>query len=245
MNKHMNSPEGLNINFSSLVAFGISILVIALLTFNVQNQSRGLQENLLPQVENKTQSLQVINLTQETEGYVLLIKNISNKNINGYSLSFDAMYKDSDLTIGERIVTPGEIIKITIPTSLNSLQTITVLAAMFENDTDDGDPKATKRIKDRRVGVKIQLERIRPLLEAILKLPDNELLDALDNFKAKISTLSEDPENGMSDNVRTGLRSAKQDILTDLERLDKFKVRQNLNVIKERQEKHLSRLQKG
>src|SRR5437763_1562805 len=60
-----------------------------------------------PQIQNLTQSLQVVSLERDSSGnaYLLTLKNGYSKNINGYSIGVGSASKlDVDLTHAERVI---------------------------------------------------------------------------------------------------------------------------------------------
>jgi hypothetical protein len=245
MRKYINSFKRLNLIFSVFIVLAVLVLVIALLQPRMRGSRSSRQETAVqPQIDNKTLAFQVVNLTQQASEYVLSIKNISNKNVNGYSLASGGYSKDSDLTIGDQVISPGEIAEVIIPKDASDTgpQIIRILAVFFEDHTDEGEPSAVKRIKDRRLGKKLQLKRILPLIKAALDTADSNPAAALASLKTKVASLSEEPETVMSRDVRTGLRSAKQDLLTELEKINEANLREKLTLIQEQHKKRLTRL---
>ncbi|HEV2915861.1 MAG TPA: hypothetical protein VGX92_21450 [Pyrinomonadaceae bacterium] len=205
-----------------------------------------------PRVENKTQAVQVVSLVLEETNYILSLKNISDKSINGYSLGMGARSMvDAELTTVGRVIAPGATFQERIPASKlrpssasGSLEpTITILAVLFEDSTGEGDAPTIARHKARRAGVKGQLGNILPLIKATLEQPDSELPAALKKLKQRVASLSETPGDGLPPASTSGLQSAKQDVLMMLENLQPSSdIRAELSEIKEQLEKRAGKL---
>jgi hypothetical protein len=190
-----------------------------------------------PQVVNKTQLFQVVSLDFNAKGdaYLLTLINGYSKNINGYSLGIGSARLDVDLTRAERVIAPGETIRESIPASnlqsANANQTlnpINILSVMFEDGGSDGDPDAITNVRQRRLGTKLQLQRITAILETALAAPGNITIQTLDDLKSQVSNLPVEPSTGQSPIVKSGLKSAKEDTLLEIESL-----KQNRNGLQE------------
>ncbi|HLL71082.1 MAG TPA: hypothetical protein VK363_06590 [Pyrinomonadaceae bacterium] len=178
-----------------------------------------------PQVENKTQSLKFVSLTQSEDSYILKLRNASNKDVNGYSLGGNPNSTiTTDFTIGSKVVVPDEVIEVPLPISnfvnssaVSTPPTVAILAVFFTDGTAEGVPSALAETKARRLGVKIQIQRVRQLVKDFLASKDVNTPEALNNLKARIASLPEEPEAHMSPRVGSGLRSAKEDVLREIE----------------------------
>lgn len=234
-----------------LVTVGtLAALSAGLLVLTGWSARVGGSQGAEPKAESKTAAFRVDNLVRSESGYLLSLQNASGKPINGYSIAVGAKSKlVVDLTIGDRIISAGEALTVTIPASnLQSQGTtappITVLAVLYEDGTGDGDPQAIAETRHRRIGVKNQLERMLPLLQAALAQPDRDAPAALTKLREQISSLPEAASGGMPPRAAAGLRGAKEDVLVVLDQLDAGGAgfREGLLVLKERVEKRLARL---
>lgn len=207
-----------------------------------------------PQIVNKTQALQVLNLKLNASGdaYILTLQNGYSKNINGYSIGIGSSKLDVELTNGERVIVPGETTQETIPVSNlrsagdpnQSLHSINILAVMFDDATSDGDYKAITNLKQRRAGVKLQLQRISAILEPALAKPGDITPDILNKIESQISELSIEPSEGQSPIIKSGLKSAKEDFISELEKLKRSDtgLKEGLKKIKDKAERKAARL---
>ncbi|HEX8136300.1 MAG TPA: hypothetical protein VF544_01795 [Pyrinomonadaceae bacterium] len=209
-------------------------------------------QQITPQVENRTQTLQVISIEPKGGDYLLSLKNGSDKSINGYSLAIGPRgILDADLTTVGRAIAPGASFTERIPAANlrssstgDSLQpTITIMAVLFEDSTSEGDSSAIDRHKARRAGAKGQLDTILPLIKATLDTPDSELPAALEKLKARVASLPEMPDHGRPPAFTSGLKGAKQDTLMMLQNLQAGPgIRAELIEIKEKLERRIGKL---
>lgn len=187
---------------------------------------RGSQEDDEPKVESKVEAFHVGSMLHSGADYVLSLQNTSDKPINGYSIAVGAKSKlVVDLTIGDRVISPAEVVTVRIAAS--NLQTqgaaarrITILAALYEDGTGDGDPQAIAETRHRRIGVKSQLQRVLPLLQATLTQSHLDAPGALRSLKEQISSLPVEASGELPPRASAGLRSAKEDVLVALNQLD-------------------------
>ena len=212
--------------------------------------SRG-QENT-PSVSNETQALQVMSLTRSQDGYLLELKNSSNKSINGYVIAIDTTKRTVDLTAGEGVVAPGDVAQIFVPDSQLSThsggtaqqQHIIILSVTFEDHTSEGDGSTISALEDRRLGVKLQLSRLRPLLEAAIASPDSDSPAVLNRLRAQILSLPDDTDPTLSPYVKSGFRYAREDMLTDIQKLQQsnMSIRRGLIKLNEHSNRRIRRL---
>ena len=207
-----------------------------------------------PPVVNATKSLEVLKVTQADEEYVLSLKNNYNKAINGLSVGTSpSSRQDVDYTSGDQLLLPGDVTEVTVPISRSGnsaqLPRAYVLAAMFTDGSSDGDPKVVTVCRQRRLGIKIQLQRISRLMETLLISSDSNEPSSLVKLKSRVSLLTEEPEDGQGGVfVGLGLRSGKQTVLSRIQQFEqdnaqkKLSPFQVLTLVKEKVDKHLSKL---
>lgn len=237
-----------------LTAICISILCVVVFSTGAWKPTTKLQQNDELEIDNKAQSFQVVGIVRDAGDYVLSLKNGYDKPINGYSIGLGTRGAklDVELITGDRVISPGEIIETRIPISnlrrtaseLSAKPKITILSVMFEDGTSNGDPEAIAQTEHSRLGTKIQLKRILPSLQAIVDLPDSKLPEALDKLKAEISSLPVKSNGSLPPAAEVGLRSAKEDLLREIENLgqDRLKIRSAVTKIKESGEKRVAKL---
>ena len=185
----------------------------------------------LPQVKNGTRSFQMVSkeLRQFGEEFVVLeMKNMSRKGITAYSISADPNGRtDRDYSISGHVIEPGEMEEIEIPRTAvksadlsNSPGEIRILAVVFEDGTSEGDPAIASWIRDQRQGKKVQFRRIERLLRKAINASGSPSPANLKSLRASIASLPETTEELDSAAFRSGLRHAKQDVITLIDRLE-------------------------
>ena len=234
--------------FSKL--FALSLILISLV-FATGTTTKP--QTVMPTVVNATKSLEVLKVAQADGAYVLSLKNNYDKAINGFSVGTSPSSRhDVDYTIGDRVLLPGNVAEEEVPigSSEDSARpkSVYVLAALFTDGTSDGDPKVVAENRQRRFGVKLQLQRISRLMESLLISSDSNEPSSLGKLKSQISSLPEEPEAGQLGFVRSGLRSGKQTVLSRIEQFEqdnaqkKLSPFQVLTLVKDKVDKHLSKL---
>ena len=224
-----------------------------MLVSNYSATRRGNGQENRPQIINRTTGFQLASLTDKDDDYILLLKNNSSKNIDGYIIGIGASKRVTvDLTIGSRVITPEDVVEERIP--LSNLRassgggapppSITILAVLFEDGTSEGAAQAIAEIKERRAGTKIQLQRILPLIQNLLSSPGSTKQITLAQLKEQIASLPEGAEGATSSHAKKGLRSAKEDALMSLQNLEQgdFGLQEGLTRIKQTIEKRITRL---
>lgn len=195
------------------------------------------------QVQNKTNTVEVVSVTEQDSSYLLTLRNNSTKTINGYSIGVDSRSKlDVDLTIGEKVILPGGEFKEFLPASKSQAQpVINILAVLFTDGTSDGDSDVIADNRQRREGTKAQLKQFLPLLRAALASPVTPDLGAL---KKQIAELPGMAEHSPSPHFIKGMSRAKQDTVSTLDMLgaNAPNTRKQLTLLVEDLEKRISRL---
>ena len=216
--------------------FGLGLLAlgVAAVYHNPQQQ--------LPEIINNTAAIKVISVTPGQDGHELRLKNVSAKNITGYSVGVENAYRTSDLTVGEHI-SPGEEITTQVPQIRNpsGVQTakgpLTIRFVIFDDDSSEGDDIGAQELRDIRSGRLEQLNRIVVLLNAATRSLDIAQLDS------QLQALpTESLKTDRSFNVARGRLAAKQDVQLELSKLDKNNLQGELLKLSERNSRLVSRL---
>ena len=218
-------------------SYTFKVLLFGLALFGLGTASYlrpGLQA---PTVMNKTKSVEIISLVPTDRGNDLLLRNITPKNITGYSVAFkNGASTTVDLTVGERVIAPGDQFTVHLPESLEMLQP-SIRYVVFDDDTGDGDATAILELQDRRAGRREQLRRIVSMLNTATASAN------LEQLKTDLQSLPEDTAAGRSVYFTLGLRNAKEDALLEVGKLDKSNVRAELTKLAEKNNKRMIRLQ--
>lgn len=191
-----------------------------------------LQNPDTPTVTNMTSAVEIISMEPvESGGYELVMRNVSSKNINGYSVGFDqGASVTSDLTSTYKPkIAPGEDFKLRI----SATSVVIIKHVVFDDNSFDGDPRMAAQLQDRRLGIQKQLRNIIGLLHR-----DGQNAD-IEQLKAHIKEL---PEEG-SAFVAAGMRNAKNDALSALEKIDSNNRAVKLNKLLEESNRRIALLQ--
>lgn len=167
-------------------------------------------------------ALKIVEMKKDGDFVRVILKNISDKEINGLTLLFkDNSTITVDYTISENGIPSGELKELRIPAEMQSgsatnsiiaLPFFRIVAVVFTDRTEEGDPQYISAIKDRRRGLKSQLEKLLPDLKKIYNEPETILLSTLQETNRKISEL---PERDLSESpsFEQGLNDGKEDLI--------------------------------
>jgi hypothetical protein len=215
---------------------GLALLALGTIAYYApaaQPSNTQSQTPTTPSVTNQTTAVQVISVAPGSIGYEVVMRNVSNKNINGYTVGYGlGASVTSDLTSTYKpIISPGEEFKLELPITTS----ITIQSIVFDDNTIDGNAEVASQLQDRRKGIKKQLQTIVNLLNSEGPNADVEQL------KAEIEKLSEDAPGFEG----AGMHNAKEDALLVLKKLDKNNKSTGLLKFIEESNKRMSRLREN
>ncbi|HXU37817.1 MAG TPA: hypothetical protein VN937_15750 [Blastocatellia bacterium] len=210
-------------------------LCLAFVGVNARSAKKSQPPQASPeiQIRNYTNAFQVVGTETVGDDYVIMLKNVSQKAISAYSWSLGPSsrptnIRDSDGAGTGQVISPGAIFRAEVPliafkhsaeTTPSHQAIFNFIAVVFDDLSSEGFPERVKVIKDRRIGEKIQLKRVKRLLNEAGDAQDSEIPNRLDSLRARITALSNTPEEGQSDEIADGLLSAKRHTLVMLEHL--------------------------
>jgi hypothetical protein len=103
---------------------------------------------------------------------------------------------------------------------------VTVLAAIFEDGTTDGEARAVQDINQYRLGVKIQSDYSVKLLRTLAALSDSEFASEAKQIRSKLAALSPAEEDDLALSTKMGYRYQRdltlhqmQDLLSALDNI--------------------------
>jgi len=232
MNRDRSSFRKWILGIPIILCLAVLIMPSVWIVKPVSSQDKGVR------VKNRTGSFQVVSTSIVDNTLLIRLKNISNKAINGYTLSLrDGGTITVDYTISGHEIAPGQFEDQTIPlddSSSTSGSTILqpsfgIEAVVFADNSGEGDVRATTYIREWRKGEKLQLKRILPLLKQILDSPDGDLSTKLRELKSQILALPEKSIDSSSLAVSDGLHDARQDALSLIRELEENQQNTSLN----------------
>jgi len=187
-------------------------------------------------VNNKLKTIEVISLIETEQAYELVLRNVSNKRINGYSISLgNGASRTVDMSVGEKTVGPGEQFKVALPHRQDILPP-TIRYVVFDDSSGDGDLTGIAELQDRRDGRAEQLERILVSLKRHVSTGD------MASLKSEINAMPEEQKVGRSIFYLQGQRNAKEDTLLALDKIDKTKIKDELTSLADRTSKMLRKV---
>lgn len=234
-------------------AAGALALLATLILQGTYSSGRNQQSNLRKiSVINRTRALQITKAEVVGRRIHLAVKNGYKKDINWFRVSFGhGLSIEADFAFTESgVLSPGENYadEYPIDSDLGAL-TVTVVAVVFEDKTQDGDERYAQFIRQKRAGQKMALRRLLPLLEKSITSSDDNLDSDLQSLEAETST-EEAIENTLPEAERIGLRNARERILNEVQRIryerskDKRRdVREDLRFVKNNYERIEAKLE--
>jgi hypothetical protein len=213
------------------LTFGILCVALLALSRWLPNTKSDSQKDFLPKIKNETESFRLVSAEKNGAVLVLKMRNVSSKGITAYSISTrPGSREDTDYSLSGHVIAPGDIEETeissaslyTINSSNQPKPMIRILAVVFDDRTSEGDFGVATIIKDTRLGKKMQLKRINRLIRETLQSSNTSSFHNLSSLKSRIAALSEETEQGefFSPAVRSGLHSAKEDVLTLIGQLE-------------------------
>ena len=196
-------------------------------------------------ITNKTSAIQVISMIPGESGPELRLKNVSKKNINGYSIGSERSYRTTDLSVSEDVISPGEEFTVQLPPTRDprasqvapQAQLVTIRYVIFDDGSSDGDDMDAQELRDIRSGRREQLHRIGLLLGAMAASPN------LAQLESQLQALpTEALRTDSSFNVARGRLAAKQDAILEISKLDKSNPRAELLKLIQQNTRHVMRL---
>ncbi len=181
---------GETIRTMELIEFGIDPIELKVLNGNPEL----LQPNVDVQVINKTKSLDVVKIERQLDLYIITLKNLSDKPINSYSVSYGqggGISMDGTRNIGRSGFEPGatQIIRFSSSEKTENAMSITFL--MFDDGTFEGDEQTGLIYLARREGAKLQAPKALQMIEPAIKANNDELETVLEKLEADFWAMPE------------------------------------------------------
>lgn len=176
-------------------------------------------------VVNKTSNFIVTEIKKNSDKiFEIIFKNQYSKRITGFEISIAGTRVQTELILGgdeQEFIPPGSVYPKAYAAQAELYKYgIQILAVMFDDGSSDGDITYIKEIKDYRLGIKIERERVLSLLEPIINSKNQDTSTALEAMEAQLSaTLPLSQQTGKLDNIGLGVRNEKQRILDEIRML--------------------------
>lgn len=205
-----------------------AIFAITLWSWNTKPRIQKAVD-ISPVMQNRTKAFQLVDTKKSADALTLVFRNDSSKTITAYTLSLDddATRLGADYVASGEGINPGATVDIDIPfsqflpaQSVGSQQNrVTVLTVVFEDSSSEGDVGSANYILETRRGERIQMKKIRKLIQiAIGRENKNESL-TLPELRQRISSLPETVEGQFPMNY--GMHYAKERVIKQIASVEK------------------------
>lgn len=164
---------------------------------------------------NKTTTLEVVSLQVTEHNHLIVVfRNVSAKDLNGYAVAMRGGMMTVDMSSGDHVIPSGQTDNLEVPLD-SPVPDLTILAAMFADGSIEGDKAIVVELKEWRLGLKKQLILSLSDLDATLGSPDVDAATALDRLEFQFSNLS--PESDIAQlRSASGSRSARGDLISEI-----------------------------
>jgi hypothetical protein len=154
--------------------------------------------------------------------FELIVRNDYDRVVTSYAYSFNPSAGYHSV---EQSMRPGETSTrlAAIPEPSLPLQppTLTILAAVCQDNTGDGDLRVVGDLINTQLGEGIQIERVNSLLKKFSWETDHDLPSRLSQLKTDIANLTDPPEAQLSFSFRAAVHDQKKAALEKVEKLER------------------------
>lgn len=173
------------------------------------------------QIENKTQSIEVVRAeTNETSVHISL-RNNSNKSVDGLQTRIGNVAIQTEF-LGAGVTFPaGSVHEATFPIQADmDKRPVTLLCVTFEDGSSEGDPKYIRQIENKRLGERIQTKRALLLIDQALSRSEVNA-ETLESLKRDISVLPVRLSGNANNDIALGLQDRKSFLISQIEGLSR------------------------
>ena len=199
---------------------------------------------------NNTTALEVVSLTKTLDAYHLQLKNVSDKNVIGYTVHTGLSGSGIRVEGYKPVLRAGEV---SDEISIRLKGEVTIASVVFEDGTFEGDATIAWNNLAMRDGMRIQAPRVLQMIEQTLTVNDVELTEAsekleselwlipeaidkpsaLEYLRAKNPSLDEKTVSSLYEELKGGLYKARNIALADLGELKRYLERARHHAVSE------------
>ena len=219
-----------NKNAITLILVLVGIIFLGTSSWSSGSQFNA-QQDKLPEINNRTESFQLVSVEKVGRLLQLRLRNTSEKAITAYRISSNNGWETGiDYILGDESVAPGEEEEFRTPlsnlaktgTSGIEYQVVTISAVVFEDKSIEGDIDSGDFILNERRGQKVQLNRINREIQASFKEADADQLSALRKLKSRVAALPEKRLKEQPLAFQFGLQYMKKHVLKQIDELERW-----------------------
>jgi hypothetical protein len=212
---------GIPVAISCLVTFGVGLGVVQKTERQVDARQTRFS-NEIPTTRSLAAEFKIESvLGNRKEGYQVTLRNDYNKGVVAFDIGQGSATGDRAVMIREllyqdQVIAPGATWVEYQPYDPDMEKLgLTVFGVVFDDGTGAGLPDSIRQIKHLRLGRKLQLERLRPILKRALELTDSNPLLAIETLESEVLALPIESE--LSPDVRSELYMQKQILLREVQ----------------------------
>ena len=216
---------------------GIILLVAFAMVLSARNHRASRSSNAIT-VTSQTRGDEVLTAEFLNDQVKIRLKNNHKDTITAYVIRLNDTTISEDFAYSEVGfgIEPGDTLQEDYPVTLlkgSELPTLSLLAVLLKDGTEDGDSKVAQRIKDERLGQKVQVIRTLRTLEKEGQLPEDlgmvksHILAALDTGESETRIILKElqpasrPDAKLSDDFRNGLQWGREGMLRRFEVIER------------------------
>jgi hypothetical protein len=225
--------ENEKIKTSALTEFGVEPFEIKVIRITPASTA-------LPQVVNKTDSVAVLNVEANNStlpSYKLQLRNLSNKNIIALGINLIANDRPRRAGMprgqeGRPLIEAGSVYNHNISGVVNPQTTsdgyvpdaplkqeIIITTAVFDDGSYEGDPQTAATVRAFRIGEKIQVRKLIPLIREALNETGTDVGQAVEKFKGRVASLSNDADADVVNELQQAFPNLNQEAKANLKGL--------------------------
>jgi hypothetical protein len=184
-------------------------------------------QNLPYPLVTQTTALQVNQASQDGTKIHLTLQNNGTKTVLAFAVRMRSVTAEPEFLPPTHLgILPGSEYNFTFtpPASSDSPagSTLTLLAALFEDGSGEGDEAVLAQLRQMRRARETQLKRLLPIMDSISAASDDDLSSAITNATNLVSKVPETLEDGtqpVDGAVTSVIRSTRDDFVNQLNRL--------------------------
>jgi hypothetical protein len=219
-----------------LAVLSVILLVAFAMVLGARNR-RAFRSSKAIAVKSQTKGDAVLTAEFLNGQATIRLKNNDKDTITAFVIKLNDTTISEDFAYSEvrEGIEPGNTLQRDYPVTLPKgfeLPTVSLLTVLLKDGTEDGDPKLAKRIKDERLGQKVQIMRTLRILAKEGQLPEDlvmvksHILAALDTEESETRIILKElqpasrADDKLSDDFRNGLQWGREGILRRFEKLE-------------------------
>ena len=200
------------------VTIFLMLIVSAAFVFGINRRPHNRPAS---QVLNKTSALEVVSaISGQDNALTVTVKNVSSKTITGLVIKSENVQVETDLIsgFGDYIIPPGKTYWRTFQPHAKAgvvASDVSIIAAVFDDRSIDGDTEMGQRLLDRRKGKREQLQLILPAIKTAID--SNAVNKKIALAVANINQIPHPHEVETQPYIKAGAHSIRELVLSKIQ----------------------------